>query len=321
MNVKVDILVEHGATLYYPPITEGINVEWQRRGRPGKLTFNIARDEHMQIEEGDAVRMQVNGQDFFFGFVFTKRYTSGDTVAVTVYDQLRYLKNKETYVYENKTADSVVSMIAADFRLNAGALTSTGWTIPHRVEDNSTLFDIIQNALDETIKNTSRMFVLYDDCGRLMLRDVETMKLPLLLDGSTVSDFDYKSSIDRDVFNQVKVVHEDTESGARGIYMAKNSANIQKWGILQLLSSVETAATGPKKASALLTLHNRKQRTLTVRNALGDARVRAGNSIVCMLELGDITIQNYMLVDGVRHTFTQNQHLMELRLRGGLISG
>ena len=30
------------------------------------------------------------------------------------------------------------------------------------MEDNQTLFDIIQNALDETLKATGQMYVLYD---------------------------------------------------------------------------------------------------------------------------------------------------------------
>ena len=34
------------------------------------------------------------------------------------------------------------------------------------MEDNQTLFDIIQTALDETLKATSQMYVLYDDVGQ-----------------------------------------------------------------------------------------------------------------------------------------------------------
>lgn len=45
--------------------------------------------------------------------------------------------------------------------------------------------------------------------------------------------------------------------------------------------------------------------------------MRAGSSIVVMLNLGDIVVQNYMVVESVRHTFNEQQHLMELKLRGG----
>ena len=56
---------------------------------------------------------------------------------------------------------------------------------------------------------------------------------------------------------------------------------------------------------------------MTASNVLGDVRVRAGSSIVVMLNLGDIVVQNYMVVESVRHTFNEQQHLMELKLRGG----
>lgn len=319
--MKVDIMVTHGSTLYYPPVQEGVTVDWERKGTPGKLTFNIARDEQMKLAEGDSVRMQVDGKDFFFGYVFTKKHSKGDTVAVTVFDQLRYFKNKDTYVYSNKTADGLVRMIASDFLLQTGQLDGTGWVIKHRIEDNVTLFDIVGNALDDTLMNTKKMFVLRDECGRLTLRDVESLKLPLLIDGSTVEDFDYTSSIDSNTYNQVKVVHEDTERGERGVYIAKDSANIQKWGVLQLTDTVETAATGKQKADTLLALYNRVSRTLSLQNVLGDTRVREGASLVCMLDLGDVVLQNYMLVEGAKHKFTQNQHLMDLRLRGGVITG
>ena len=42
-------------------------------------------------------------------------------------------------------------MIAEDFGLSVGALEDTEYVIASRTEDNATLFDIAQNALDETL--------------------------------------------------------------------------------------------------------------------------------------------------------------------------
>jgi hypothetical protein len=325
--VKIDIMIQRGSNYLYPPVCEEITVDWERKGSPGKLSFKVTRETDgtfCAIEEGDAVVMQVDGKNFFFGFVFTKKFSKADTVAVTVYDQLRYLKNSDTYVYSKKTAADVVRMIALDFQLQLGVIEPTFWTIPQKVEDDTALFDIIQNALDETIMNTKKMYVLYDNFGKLCLQDVETMRLPLLLDGTTIEDFDYTSSIDSQTYNQVKVVHEDTEKegGERKVYMVKDSSNIQQWGVLQLTDKVETAATGKQKAEALLQLYNRKTRTLSAKGVLGDGTlIRAGNSIVCHLDLGDTTVQNFMLVESVKHTFTQNQHSIDMKLRGGVITG
>ena len=57
-----------------------------------------------------------------------------------------------------KRADEVVKMIADDFLLKTGTLENTGYRIS-RTEDNETLFDIIQNALDITVMNTKELYV------------------------------------------------------------------------------------------------------------------------------------------------------------------
>ena len=149
--MKIDLLIQHGNTLQYPAVSEGIEWQLERQGSPGKLTFTVVKDETLNFAEGDPVRLTVDGTDVFYGFVFTKKRTKEQTIDVTAYDQLRYLKNKDTYVYENKTATEVIQMIAADFKLNTGTLEDTGYKIGSRTDDDTTLFDIIQNALDETL--------------------------------------------------------------------------------------------------------------------------------------------------------------------------
>ncbi len=92
--------------------------------------------------------MKVDGKNVFFGFVFTKKRDKDRIITVNAYDQLRYLNNKDTCVYEDKTASQFVKMIAADFSLNLGTIQDTGFVIASRVEDNTSLFDMIENALD-----------------------------------------------------------------------------------------------------------------------------------------------------------------------------
>jgi len=316
--MKVDLIIQHGKVIQYPAVQEGIDLSLERKGAPGKLTFTVAKDAVLNFTEGDACKLTVDGVDVFFGFIFTKKRSSRTpTIDVVAYDQLRYFKNKDTYVYENMTATDVIRMIAQDFQLKTGTLEETGHRIAQRVEDDTTLFDIAQNALDDTLTATRRLFVLYDDVGKLTLRNIDSMKLDYLLDADTLGDFSYKSTIDDATYNQIKVVHEDSDSGKRSVHIAKDSANINQWGVLQLTESVEELVNGKAKADALLALHNAKTRTLTATDALGDVRVRAGSSIVVQLGLGDINVSNYMVVETVKHTFREQQHLMQLKLRGG----
>lgn len=316
---KVDLIFQHENTIYYPTVEEGVSLTWSRKGSPGKLKFSVVKDSALLIEEGDAVKLTVDGTDMFYGFVFTKS-RSGKTpkvIDITVYDQLRYFKNKDTYVYSGKKASEVIKMIAEDFRLKVGVLEDTGFVIGSRTEDNATLFDIAQNALDETLQAKTQLYVLYDDVGKLTLRNIENMKLNLLLDVDTIGEYSYSSSIDKQTYNQIKISFENQSTGKREIFIAKDSTHINEWGLLQYTDTVELSASGAAKAEALLKLYNEKTRTLSVSSVLGDTRVRAGSSVIVKLDLGDIGIQSYMLVESVTHKFKQAQHLMDLKLRGG----
>ena len=314
---KIELIIQNGSTVYYPVIEEGITWDTARKGVPGKITFKVVKDETLNFQEGNAVSLKFNGENVFYGFVFTKKRDKGNTINVTAYDQLRYLKNKDTYVYTNKTASDLIKMLAADFKLNLGTIESTPYIIASRVEDNKALFDMIQNALDLTLENKKKMFVLYDDFGKLTLKDIESMKLNLLIDDETGEDYTYTSSIDGETFNKIKLSYENEKTGKREIYIAQDSTNINNWGVLQFFETIEETTNGKVKADSLLALYNKKTRNLSVKNVLGDVRVRGGSSVVVMLNLGDVNVQNYMIVESVKHNFNNNEHLMDLTLRGG----
>lgn len=317
--MKLDVIIQSGSTIYYPIIEEGITLEWDRKGAPGKLKFSVIKDEIISFQEGDAVKLTVDDADLFYGFVFTISHSgrSPYLIEVTAYDQLRYFKNKDTYVYANKKANEVIKMIAEDFGLSVGTLEDTEYVIGSRTEDNTTLFDIAQNALDETLRAKTSLYVLYDKVGKLTLQNIDSMKLDLLLDVDTFGNYSYSSTIDKQSYNQIKITFENKDTGKREIFIAKDSANINKWGLLQYTDTVELSTSGAAKAEALLKLYNTKTRSLSISDALGDTRVRAGSSVIVKLGLGDINIQSYLLVEKVSHKFKQNQHLMDLKLRGG----
>jgi hypothetical protein len=315
--MNAELIISNGGSLQVPPVKEGISWELERKGVPGKLSFTVMPDGGLSFQEGNAVRLTIDGVNLFYGFVFQKKSSRDGTISVTAYDQLRYLKNKDTYVYGNKTASELIKMIAQDFRLNCGVIEDTGFRIQSRVEDNKTLFDIIQTALDLTLQSRGRLYVLYDDFGRLALKDAENMKTNILIDSEAGENYDYTSSIDGETYNRIKLAYENEESGKRDIYIAQDGQRINDWGVLQYFETMRDNANGRAKADALLSLHNQKTRNLTIKNAFGDLRVRAGSSVAVMMDLGDISIKNYMMAEKVKHTFNNGLHTMDLTLRGG----
>lgn len=311
-----ELTTQHESTLYYPVVLNGVKLELERSGSPGKLTFSYYDDGKITLEEGDPVRFLYKNQNVFFGYVFTKQRTKNRQVSVTAYDQLRYLKNKFTYVFTNKTATEIIQAIASDYGINASGLSDTGYKIPSLIEENQTAFDIILDALDETLTNTETLYILYDDFGNLTLKSLDQMTLDLLLDEDTVQDFTFKTSIDEETYNKIVLYYVDEETNDRIPFVAKDDENIDKWGLLQYFEEVKVQSIGQSKADALLQLYNQKTKSLTIKGAFGDIRVRGGSLIVAKMDLVDTQISNYLLVEKVTHNFNNDLYTMDLTING-----
>lgn len=315
--VNVELLIQNDNKVYVPLVEEDIIWDTERAGTPGQLTFHVLKDDDLNFTEGNPVRVRIDGKNVFYGFVFIKKRDKENLIKVTAYDQLRYLKNKDTYVYTNRTANEFIRLLASDFGMRTGTLENTRFKIASRVEDNVSLFDMIQNALDLTLQNTKRLYVLYDDFGKLSLKSIDSMRLNTLIDEETGANFSYTSSIDSETYNRVKLIYENEESGKRDVYISQDSRNINSWGVLQHFDTLKEGENGKAKADALLSLYNKKTRNLTIENAIGDIRVRAGSMVIVRLNLGDVKVNNLMLVEKCKHKFKNDEHFMDLTLRGG----
>lgn len=314
---KVELVIQHDRQLHIIDAKSGIKWDTERKGTAGKLTFTVPPSAGVEFSEGDAVRMRYQGANVFFGFAFTKKEDDDGALDVTAFDQLRYLKNKDTYVYGDKTAAELLRMIAEDYYLNLGTVDDTEYKIASKVEDNVTLFDMIGNALDDTLQNSGKMYVLYDDFGKLTLRNIESMKVPILINKNVTTGYSYSSTIDSDVYNRIKLTHDNEDAGTREVYIAQDGAKINQWGVLQYYENMKNDTNAAAKADALLKLYGQTKRTLSIPGVLGDVRVRAGASVIVQLQLNDIKIQNFMMCEKVAHKFDQDNHTMDLTLRGG----
>ncbi len=287
------------------------DITWKtnRIGSPGSLDFSLIKgaifqDVAFQINNGDIVRFRYNDQNVFYGYVFSIDGGKDEGVRIKCYDQIRYLLNKDTYVFSKVTAADILKRIADDFNLKTGQIADTVYVIQTMVEDNQTLLDIIDKALVLTIWNTGKNYVLYDDFGTLALRDVEEMLVDFIIgDNSLMTDYVLKSSIDQDTYNRVKLYKDNKKTGKREVYIAKDSANIAKWGTLQLTQSVDedkNAAQINALLNQLITIKNRETRTLRV-EAIGDVRIRAGCYVPIVIE--EYQINQPFLVNEVTHRF------------------
>ena len=311
------LTIQHNGVVFSPPVESGIKIEWERTGSPGKLTFTVLQSDGAsdKFVEGDPVCFYYANKPMFMGYVFTKKRDREHRVEVTCYDQLRYFKNKYTYLWENKTATQIIKALCADYNLKTGTLENTSYVIPAIGEENISAFDIALDVIEETLVNTGNMFVLYDDFGKLTLKNVANMVNNHLIFEGSAENFDYSSSIDKETYNSVVLYYKEKDSKIQ-LYTASNPTAISKWGTLRYFEEVKSPTIGQNKANALLKLHCKQTRELKITGAFGNTSVRAGTLIPVQLNLGDVKVNNFMLVEKVTHNFEDDHYTMDLTLEG-----
>lgn len=313
--MKTKIIVFGQSGTFIPAVCDEVVFSTTVNGC-GSLEFSVIKEGNLDFKEGNVVIALFNDKEIFRGYVFEKSRNKQGIINVICYDQLRYFKNKDCYTYYNKRASDVLGMIATDYGLKTGEIENTGYYIPYRIEDNSTLFDIMFNALKLTRRYTGKDYILYDDCGKICLKNSLNMMGDYYVNKDNCIDFKYTSSIDRDTYNSIKLVHSDKRSGIYNVFKRENISSIKRFGKLQYYSHISAEVDGNYTANELLEQHNRVGRLLRV-TAMGDINIRAGNILRVNLDLGDFTVNCFMKCGSVSHSLSDCKHIMTLVLKGG----
>lgn len=302
-------------------IVSNITYKTSRIGKAGSLSLTLLRgaiyqSNQFNFSNGDVIRVRKDGVDVFHGYIFTIDSGRDEAIKITAYDQIRYLMNQETYVFTNVTAKEVIERIAKDFNLKTGTIANTGYKIPTMSEDGQKLLDIICKAITLTFSNTGKDYCLYDDFGLLTLRSVDDWTVDIYIGNeSLMYDFNVKTSIDDDTYNRIKLYKDNQETKKREMYMAQDSVNIKRWGVLQLYQSVDekmNEAQINELLKNLSTLKNRETKSLKI-SAIGDIRIRAGMRVRIVIE--ELGIDQHLLVDECSHNLDGAEHTMSLDLR------
>ena len=357
VNLRIEIINKSFGKVYkhIPAVQEKVTIEWTRKGAPGLLKFKVLKTEKLDFDNGDDVSVWLDERMIFGGRIFEKSRNDTDFIDVKAYDGLRYFKNKNTIVYRAKapttpeTLGSLVKWLAGrygyesgknfvDFSKNVdGETPTTKYRLKPRVEWVVPEFDIIQNATDETLRNTGELFVMYmevaelDDGSfgeRIALKRLgsDDMKLGISVNSSSGEGFSYVSSIDDQTYNSIVLLYKDEEKG-QVISVSrpgaeKASPNVERWGLLQFQDELSANDSDPQlKADTLYELYNVEGRRLSVSKVFGDIKMRPGFTVMVNLNdmIGDITLpKDYpMMIEKVIHTFELDHHYANLTLRDG----
>lgn len=287
-----------------------------RTGNPGTFKFTLNKAGDIDFLEGDTVRFSVDGKLIFFGWVFTKDKDRWGVIQVTCYDRIRYLKASASYAFYGETAGQIIRQIAGDLQVDVRRIADTGYAIPSLIEQEQSCLDIIESAIQQTLLNTGRIYVFYDDGNGLALTEAADMISSVVIgDKSLLTEYQYKTDIDSQTYNSIKLARPNEETGRADVVIAQDSATIAQWGLLQLYQSVDgnvNTAQMQAQAQASLEYYNRRMRTLKV-SSLGVPGLRAGNMVLMRIQgLGDIDLDQYLLLEKVTHTWENDVHTMEL---------
>lgn len=283
--------------------------------KSGVVNFGIINTGITPLE-GNIIRIKYDDVTYFLGFVFKVGLTEDAEIKITAYDQLRYLKTNETYVFNNLTASEVLNRICDDYQRKTGEIQDTIYKMGSQIFDNKDLLDIIGDCINSTLTNTKQLFFIKDNNGLIDLKNINTTVTDLCIDPEyLLYGFNYERSIDNDTYNQIKLVRDNKDSGEREIYMTKDSSNIDKWGLLQLYEKVDDDMNPEQikqKADALLSLKNRVEQKLSI-DVIGEKNIRAGN--VIYVDIPDTGIKKFLLCISAKHTFENTGHTVKAEFK------
>lgn len=309
-----ELLVEVNGQIY--EISELVtSISWNDRLNDGcsKLEFSYV-DNDLQISNGSPVRFMYDDTEIFYGYVFKNGMNKNKEITVTAYDQLRYAKAKDIVVAQKDTVTSLVKRMCNYFNLRLGSISDTKYVLPTTVYEDKTWLDIIYDAIKETLTSKGVWYSLRDEYGQICLRDIDNLKLDLVLgDESLVYDYDYQKSIDDDFYNQVKIYIKGEGDKTVGHFVSvRSDDSIKKYGLLQYFETTDNknSSQAKSKAEMLLRLYNRETETLSL-SCLGNTRIRAGSSFYGQVE--DIKLDKMLIVRSVTHNFLP-VHTMQIEV-------
>lgn len=300
-------------------VAKEVEITTHRMDTPGKMTFSCLESGPILIPEGSLVEFAVDGKKLFKGYVFIIEKNRDGETSYTAYDQLRYLKANASYVFENMSLSQIIQRIAGDLGLSVGSLADTGYVFPCLIKEDIGCLDIIFEALAQTIIQTGKIFLFYDDAGLLTLVEAKDLFVSTMIgDGSLVTDYTYKRDIDSDTFNRIKLVRKNEQTGRTDAYVHEDSETIKKWGILQYYAQVDenmNEAQIDEMCRMYLQYYNRVLQTITL-EALGVSEIRAGSIVPVRIgDMGELSATRLLLAEKVTHNFETDVHTMSIEIK------
>ena len=296
------------------------SVRWSGRKGSSARTITVAMIDDdgyrharsgIDVADGNQCVFLVDGKERFRGILMNQNQGDNKQLKFKAYDNGIYLaNNKDTFVYKNKTADQVFSVVCSRFGIPTGEVAKCSYKIPEFTKSKTTGQDAVLDALSLDYKATGTRHFISSDKGKLSLLQRKDQVISFVVDGdANLYGYSYTKSIES-IKTRVKMISKEGTTLAE----KSNSSLEQKIGIFQEIQQPDESLTKAQVkdlvGSVLDTLDDPEE-TLML-NILGDPDVISGKAILVKIPHLDISRAYY--VDSDDHTFEDNMHTMSLTL-------
>lgn len=295
-------------------------VSWKgRKGSSSRtLTVTLIDDDgykharsEIDVEQGHQCIFSYDGTELFRGIIMSQTQTHKKKLQFTAYDNGIYLaNNKDTFVYENKTASDVFRDCCTRFGIPTGEVASCSYKIPELTKSKTTAFDAIADALSLDFDATGIRHYIASSKGKLsLLTRRENIMQWVIEVGQNITTYSYTRSIE-DIKTRVKMVSKEGTTIAE----KSNAALEKKVGVFQEIDQPDESLTTAQVNDLIASILEEKstpERTLSI-EALGLTDVISGIGVYIIIP--ELEISRTFYVDEDTHTFADNKHTMTLKL-------
>lgn len=304
---------------WYKFAPSSLSLKTERMGTPATLTGEIPDFGSIAPDMGATVRLTVDGVVIFYGRLFACTVDRWGVLQFTAYDLLRYLKGNFSWYERGLTVEKLIQIVAKTYDIPLGDIAKTGYTALCRTIQDECALDAIQAMIDLATVKTKKIWVLFDDCGKLCLRAAEDMTSDVIIGtGSLATDYSLSIDIDTDTYNYILIHRPLTGASVQGNKTAKDIESERKWGRLIYYEEADEKMSSERmqeKADNLLKIKNRPTRALSI-DCFGVVGIRAGMMVTINFpDLPSVSKKQIVVLDSVEHTFEDGIHMMHLETR------
>jgi hypothetical protein len=310
--------ITQGQTVNISGYVQSINWKGAKNTAPRTIDVSIVNTdrglhEKLDIQEGQILLFKWKGEELFQGVVFSQSKSKSVSQSIKAYDQMIYtVKNKNSYVFTNKTASEIIQRLCGDFQIPMGEIKDTDYRIPSLVVDGETLYDIAYKAIYVTFKQTGNRFYFGSDQGKVYLTEKkDTVRRWVIEDGVNLLDFSYESSIEDSATSVVMVAGEEKQA----ITISKTDNELTKsFGVIQHFEKVTdklNRAQLQERVDKAMADRGKIQKKFSI-DAFGIPAVITGTAIHVVSK--DLGIAKGYYVEDDSHTFKGNSRTMSITL-------